>query len=89
MKDVLNLEERRKGAGCAKARIQKARECYEDIRKCIGSTLDREVHGWIWGLEQMAAEMESEGSASSDVKAWKKLIETYDALFELVQPRTS
>ena len=67
-------------------RIQSARDRFEKIGTGIRSALNREVHGWIWALEQTTAEMETESSLSSDVKAWKRLIEAYDALFELVQP---
>ncbi|HTP59055.1 MAG TPA: hypothetical protein VMM82_09070 [Spirochaetia bacterium] len=33
----------------------------------------------------MTTRMEKEKSLASDVKAWRKVIEAYDALFELVQ----
>ena len=89
MKDVSYGEEARKDAEAAakECQIRTARDRFENVRGSICSALAREVHGWIWGLEQMKAEVEMESSLSSDVKAWKKLIETYDALFELVQPR--
>ncbi len=66
--------------------IQDARECFKDIRGSVCLALTREVHGPIWALEQMAARMEKENSLASDVKDWRRLIEAYDALFELVQP---
>jgi len=67
------------------SQIQSARDCFKDIRGCICSALTREVHAPIWALEQMTTRMEKEKSLASDVKAWRKVIEAYDALFELVQ----
>jgi hypothetical protein len=87
--------EKNQGAGkCAAgevegSRIQSARDCFKDIRGCICSALTRDVHAPVWALEQMTAQMEKESSLASDVKAWRKVIEAYDELFELVQPRSS
>ena len=91
MSDVLADRGARKNAehGAKGCQTKSARDRFEKIGMGIRSGLDREVHGWIWALEQMTAEMKTEGSLSSDVKAWKRLIEAYDALFELVQPRVS
>ena len=86
MIDVLSNKEARKDAESqAKAcQIQCARDCFQLIRSSIRSTLERDVHGWVWALEQMATGMETETCLASDVKAWKQVIEAYDAFFELV-----
>lgn len=86
MKDVCHREEAQKDVEIVarECQIQSARNRFEHIRKSIRSTLDKEAHGWIWALEQMTATMETESSLSSDVQAWRKLIGTYDALYELL-----
>jgi len=91
MSDVLTDRGTRTNAesDVKECQIKSARDSFEKIRMAIRSALDREVHGWIWALEQMTAEMRAQSSLSSDVKAWKGLIEAYDALFELVRPRVS
>ena len=77
-------------SNCKEARteMESVRDRFEYIRKSIRSALEKEAHGWVWALEQMTANMETESSLSSDVKEWKKVIEAYDALFELVWLRT-
>ena len=86
MTSVLNDKGARKDAetGAAECRIQRARGCFEDVRRSVRSALEKDVRGWIWALEQMAAAMETESCLSLDMKAWGKVIEAYDALFELV-----
>ena len=86
MENVLNDKDVRKDTDTAAAecRIQRARACFDDVRSSIRAALEKDVHGWIWALEQMAASMETESCLSLDMKSWKKVIEAYDALFELV-----